>query len=139
MRMIGFAAGVALALTFPLTPTAPVLAADDGALCANPKQLEGFKTCADVAKAEQEGEVVIYSTDPERGTAQLLESFHQTFPKIATKYLRLQAGALYAKVTSERQARTYTVDALQLSDIGFVLDFQKRGGYMQYVSPEMAA
>src|SRR4051794_8464272 len=108
-------------------------------VCDNPKQMEGFKTCADIAKAEAEGELVVYSTDPERGQAMLMASFEKTFPKIKTKYLRLQAGALYAKVTSERQARTYTVDALQLSDIGFVLDFQKRGGYMQYISPEMAA
>ena len=113
--------------------------ADDAQPCANPVQLTGFKSCADVAKAEAEGEVVLYTTDPERGTAQLLDAFHQSFPKIDTKYLRLQAGALYAKVLSERQAHTYPVDALQLSDIGFVLDFQKKGGYMQYVSPEMAS
>ena len=108
-------------------------------VCDNPKQMAGFKTCADIAKAEAEGELVVYSTDPERGQAMLMASFEKTFPKIKTKYLRLQAGALYAKVLSERQAKTYTVDALQLSDIGFVLDFQKKGGYVQYVSPEMAA
>jgi iron(III) transport system substrate-binding protein len=51
----------------------------------------------------------------------------------------LQAGALYAKVTSERRAQSYLVDAIELSDLGFVLDFQKRGGYAQYVSPEMSA
>jgi iron(III) transport system substrate-binding protein len=113
--------------------------ADDAPLCASPVQLQGFKSCADIAKAEQEGEVVLYTTDPERGTAQLLDAFNKMFPKINTKYLRLQAGALYAKVLSERQARSYTVDALQLSDIGFVLDFQKKGGYLHYVSPEMAA
>ena len=27
--------------------------------------MDGFKTCADVAKAEQEGALVVYSTDPE--------------------------------------------------------------------------
>jgi iron(III) transport system substrate-binding protein len=101
--------------------------------------MPGFKTCADVAKAEQEGEVIVYSTDPERGQAQLMDAFHKAFPKINTKYLRLQAGALYAKLLAERQASSFTVDSLQLSDIGFVLDFQKRGGYMQYVSPEMTA
>jgi iron(III) transport system substrate-binding protein len=109
------------------------------ATCANPQQLEGFRTCADVAKAEQEGAVTIYTTDPEDGTAQLMAAFHKQFPKIATNYLRLQAGALYAKVISERRARSHQVDAMELSDMGFVLDFQKRGGYAQYVSPEMAA
>jgi iron(III) transport system substrate-binding protein len=108
-------------------------------VCANPTKLDGFSTCADVAKAEQEGAIVAYSTDPEDGTAALLASFHKVFPKIETNYIRLQAGALYAKVNSERQAGAHLVDAMQLSDLGFVLDFQKRNGYTQYVSPEMAA
>ncbi len=107
--------------------------------CPNPRQMDGFKTCADVAKAEQEGALVVYSTDPEDGTAKTLAAFNKAFPKIKTNYLRLQAGALYAKVISERRAHSYQVDAMQLSDMGFVLDFQKRGGYFQYVSPEMAA
>lgn len=108
-------------------------------VCPAPVKIHGLSTCADVAKAEQEGALVVYSTDPEDGTARLLASFHQSFPKIATNYVRLQAGALYAKVTSERQAGAHLVDALQLSDVGFVLDFQKRGGYTRYVSPEMVA
>jgi iron(III) transport system substrate-binding protein len=136
MRTIGFLAGIALALASPVAAT---VAADDGALCPNPKQLEGFKTCADVAKAEEEGEVVIYSTNPEAGEAKVLAVFKKMFPKIKTNYVRLQAGALYAKVLAERQARSYLVDVLQLSDMGMVLDFQKKGGYQRYVSPEMAA
>ena len=61
------------------------------------------------------------------------------FPKIKTSYVRLQAGALYAKVLSERQAKSYLVDVIQISDMGMILDFQKRGGFRQYISPEMAA
>ena len=108
-------------------------------VCAKPTQLDGFSTCADVAKAEQEGSVVFYTTDPEDGVAQIMGDFHKAFPKIATNYLRLQAGALYAKVMSERRATSYFVDVMQLSDLGFVLDFQKRGGYASYISPELAA
>ena len=54
-------------------------------------------------------------------------------------YLRIQAGGLYAKLLAERQGNAYLADVAQLSDMSFALDFQKRGGYMQYVSPEMAA
>ena len=107
--------------------------------CSNPTQMQGFKTCADVAKAEQEGAVVIYSPDPEANSAALLDRFHQAFPKIATSFIRLQTGALYQKLMTERRARTYQVDVLQLTDMGYVLDFQKRNGYVQYVSPELAA
>jgi iron(III) transport system substrate-binding protein len=114
--------------------------AENGAkLCDKPRQMEGFKTCADVAKAEGEGNFVLYSTDPEQGQAKLLASFNKMFPKIKTNYVRLQAGALYAKVLSERQAKSYLVDVIQISDMGMILDFQKRGGFTQYISPEMAA
>jgi iron(III) transport system substrate-binding protein len=111
----------------------------DGGACAQPQEVQGFKTCADVAKAEAEGEVVVYATNPEAAELRVLAEFNKLFPKIKTNYTRLQAGALYAKVSAERQARTYTVDVMQLSDMGMVLDFQKKNGYVGYVSPQMAA
>ena len=113
--------------------------AEGAKLCDKPRQMEGFKTCADVDKAEAEGAFVLYSTDPEQGQAKLLAAFNKAFPKIKTNYVRLQAGALYAKVLSERQAKSYLVDVIQISDMGMILDFQKRGGFRQYLSPEMAA
>src|SRR5258708_35756506 len=69
--------------------------------CASPTQMDGFKTCADLAKAEQEGAFVLYTTDPEAGTAKLLAAFNQGFPKIKTSFIRLQAGALFAKLMAE--------------------------------------
>ena len=69
MTMMRFAAGVALAALLGL----PAWGAE-GDLCANPTQLQGFKTCADVAKAEAEGEVVIYSTNPELANKTLQRS-----------------------------------------------------------------
>jgi len=107
--------------------------------CDSPQQMDGFKTCADVAKAEQEGALVVYATDPEAGSEAVLAKFRAAFPKIKPTYLRLQGGALYARLMSERQAHAYLADVLQPSDMGFALDFQKRGGYLPYVSPEMAA
>ncbi|HUO62709.1 MAG TPA: extracellular solute-binding protein, partial [Terriglobales bacterium] len=98
-----------------------------------------FSTGADVAKAEQEGEVVYYGHDGEAAIAVLLDAFRKDFPKIKTSYVRLQTGALYAKITAERSANRYLVDVLQLSDISPAIDFQKKGGYEQYVSPEHAA
>ena len=41
-------------------------------LCASPRQMDGFKTCADVAKAETEAQLVVYSTDPEDGSERVL-------------------------------------------------------------------
>jgi iron(III) transport system substrate-binding protein len=134
MRMVGFAVVPALALGL----AGPVFA-DDAASCANPKQFDGFKTCADIAKATEEGEVVIYSANPEVVEAKVFAVFNRMFPKIKTSFVSLPAGALYAKVLADRQARSYLVDILELSDMGMVLDLQKKAGYLRYVSPEMAA
>jgi len=41
-------------------------------------------------------------------------------------------------LNAERQGRTYVPDTLILTEIGFALDFQKRGGYAHYLSPELA-
>lgn len=108
-------------------------------LCDSPRQMPGFKTCANIDKAKAEGAFVLYSTDPEQGQVKLLAAFNKLFPEIKTSYVRLQAGALYAKVLAERQAKSYLVDVIQISDMGMILDFQRRGGFRQYISPEMAA
>jgi iron(III) transport system substrate-binding protein len=107
--------------------------------CPTPRQMDGFRTCADVAQAEQEGKLVLYATDPEFATEQVLARFHEAFPKIQPTYLRLQGGALYARILAERQGGVFTADVLQPADMGFALDFQKRGGYMRYLSPELDA
>jgi iron(III) transport system substrate-binding protein len=129
---------LSLAVVAALAAASPALA-DTGDLFAQPVEVQGFKTCADVAKAEAEGELVVYATNPEAAELRVLAEFTKLFPKIKTNYTRLQAGALYAKVTAERQAKTYTVDLMQISDMGMVLDFQKKNGYAHYVSPQLSA
>jgi iron(III) transport system substrate-binding protein len=138
-RVLAFGIAMILASGGGMAAVPAAGAATAGDLCANPQKIQGFTTCADVAAAEKEGAVVIYSPDVEQGTAKMLEAFHALFPKINTNYVRLQTGALYAKVQAERQARTYVTDVLNLSDIGLAFDFQKRNGYERYISPEMAA
>src|SRR3954452_18402385 len=113
------------AIAFGALIAGPAVAAE-GDRCAEAREVQGFKTCADIDKAEAEGEVVIYATNPEAAELRVLAEFTKLFPKIQTNYTRLQAGALYAKVSAERQARTYTVDAMQISDMGMILDFQKK-------------
>ena len=118
-----------------LLPVAGALAA----ACDNPRQMDGFKTCANVEEAEKEGALILYSPDPEANQNALLNAFMARFPKIKATYLRLQTGALYAKLMAERQARTYQPDVLTLTDVTFVRDFQKRGGWARYESPELTA
>ncbi len=98
-----------------------------------------FMTGADVAKAEQEGEIVFYTHDSEPAGAAIMEAFSKDFPKIKGSYVRAQTGALYSKLIAERSAGRYAVDVVQFSDTATGLDFQKKGGYMRYVSPQVDA
>lgn len=133
-------AGMALCATVGLAGWSPAQAQAPAQpkVCDKPIQMEGFKTCANIDKAKAEGAFTLYSTDPEQGQVKLLAAFNKMFPEIKTSYVRLQAGALYAKVLSERQAKSFLVDVIQISDMGMILDFQRKGGFRQYVSPEMA-
>jgi iron(III) transport system substrate-binding protein len=105
----------------------------------SPTKVHDFMTNADVAKAEQEGQLVFYCHENEPGTAGIMEGFRKDFPKINTSYVRAQTGALYTKILSERSAGRFDVDVIQLSDLAPAVDFQKRGGYEHYVSPETTA
>src|SRR5262252_9655394 len=105
----------------------------------SPSRVLDFLTYADVAKAEQEGQLVFYCHENEAGTAAIMDGFRAAFPKIKTSYVRAQTGALYNKILSERSAGRFDVDVIQFSDLAPAVDFQKKGGYELYVSPEATA
>ena len=105
-------------------------------LSKSPTKVLDFLTSADVTKAEQEGQLVFYCHENEAGTAGIMEGFNKDFPKIKTSYVRAQTGALYSKILAERQAGRFDVDVIQLSDLAPAFDFQKKGGYEHYESPE---
>jgi iron(III) transport system substrate-binding protein len=105
----------------------------------SPTKVLDFMTNVDVAKAEQEGQLVFYCHENEAGTAGIMEGFNKDFPNIKTSYVRAQTGALYNKILSERSAGRFDVDVIQLSDLAPAIDFQKKGGYEFYVSPESGA
>ncbi len=104
-----------------------------------PTKVLDFLTTADMAKVEQEGAFVFYCHENEAGTAAIAEAFGKEFPKIKTSYVRAQSGALYNKLLSERAAGRFEVDVIQLSDLAPAIDFQKKGGYEIYQSPEAGA
>src|SRR5665213_3383481 len=89
--------------------------------------------------AAQEREFLFYSHDSEPAVAGIIEAFQKDFPKIKGRYVRLQNGALFTKVLAERSAGRYDVDVIQFSEPATAIDFQKRGGYQRYVSPQSDA
>lgn len=95
-----------------------------------------FTTAADIAKAEAEGEFTYYSHDSEPGIAGILAAFSKDFPKIKGKYVRAQNSTLFSRTIAERSAGKFTADVIQFSEPATALDFQKRGGYARYVSPQ---
>jgi iron(III) transport system substrate-binding protein len=128
---------VGAAAAAPLLLRAPAARAQGAA--KSPTKILDFQTFADLAKAEQEGEIVYYGHDGEAAIAELLETFRKDFPKIKTNYVRAQTGGLYAKVLAERSAGRFQVDVLQMSEPSPAIDFQRKGGYELYVSPEHMA
>jgi iron(III) transport system substrate-binding protein len=127
--------GASLALASPIAGLS-ARGAYAQAPAKTPTKVLDFLTYADVAKAEQEGAFVFYCHENEAGTAAIAEAFGKDFPKIKTSYVRAQTGALYNKISTERAAGRFDVDILQLSDLAPALDFQKKGGYEIYHSPE---
>src|ERR1700737_439421 len=98
----------------------------------SPTRVHDFMTNADVAKAEQEGQLVFYCHENESGTAGIMEGFRKDFPKINTSYVRAQSGALYNNILSERTAGRFAVAAFRCPDLAPAVDFQKKGGYEHY-------
>src|SRR5437870_12355593 len=96
----GFLKTGALVAAAPLLADVPFASAQSPA--RNVTRVHDIQTLADVAKAEQEGEVVYYGHDSAQASAILLEAFRNDLPKIKTSYLRLQPGARYANITAER-------------------------------------
>src|SRR5258708_34490339 len=66
----------------------------------SPTKVLDFLTYADVAKAEQEGQLVFYCPENEARTAALMDGFRAAFPQIKTTHARAQTGARYDKILS---------------------------------------
>jgi iron(III) transport system substrate-binding protein len=98
--------------------------------------VQGFETGADVAQAEKEGSLVFYTHDSGTAAAAICEAFQKEFPKITARYISLQNGSLFSKVLAERGASRYEADVIQFSDLGTAIDFQAKGGYEEYHSPQ---
>jgi iron(III) transport system substrate-binding protein len=134
-RRAALKAGFALAVTpFAMASPPPAYAQSQPVT----KVLD-FTTGADIAKAEQEGEFLFYTHDSEPAAVGIIEAFSKDFPKIRGKYVRAQNGSLFSKVLAERSAGRFNADVIQFSEPATAIDFQKRGGYMRYVSPESDA
>ena len=126
----------ALVLGAATALTAPAVAQEG--VCESPTEVvPGFTTCADIEAAKAEGTFVLYSSEVETGTVQMIEEFSKLFPEISPQYVRLQIGPLYSRLLAETQAGVYAADLINLNEPALAIDLQAREGYMVYVSPEL--
>jgi iron(III) transport system substrate-binding protein len=133
-RRLTLQAGLAAAAL----PVAGLVARRAAAVTRPVAKVLDFTTSADVAKAEEEGALLFYTHDGEAGAAAAMDGFTKDFPKIKASYVRAQTGALYSKILAERSAGRFDVDVIQFSDVGTAIDFDKRGAFETYISPQAA-
>jgi iron(III) transport system substrate-binding protein len=90
-----------------------------------------------IEASKKEGKLVWYSPVVEEDKVNHLAAFKAKYPWVDVgEYLRLQTGKLYAKIEPEMQQNVQSCDVLTLSEIALVYDFQKKGYWMNYASPE---
>ena len=75
MKLIAAASAALYAVAWAVASPAQAQAPQPK-VCDNPRQMEGFKTCANIDKAKAEGAFTLYSTDPEAGQVKLLAAFN---------------------------------------------------------------
>src|SRR5919197_5945105 len=91
-----------------------------------------------IEASKKEGKLVWYSPVVEEDKGKHLAAFKAKYPWVdVSEYLRLQTGKLYAKIEPEMQQGVQSADVLTLSEIALVHDFQKKGYWQAYASPEM--
>jgi ABC-type glycerol-3-phosphate transport system substrate-binding protein len=118
-------AALQAALAMAAVPLTGMFAAPSAAQAPKVTKVLDFTTGADVAQAEQEGEVLFYTHDSEPAAAGIVEAFSKDFPKIKGRYVRAQNGALFSKVLAERSAGKFNVDVIQFSEPATALDLNR--------------
>lgn len=124
----------------PAAPAAQPVATSAPAAQAAPASKPGSTPDAALIEAsKKEGKLVWYSPVVEEDKVKHLSTFKEKYPWVdVSEYLRLQTGKLYAKIEPEMQQNVQSADVLTLSELALVYDFQKKGYWLEYVSPEMA-
>lgn len=120
------------------TPAGAPAAGGAGATAA-PAAKAASGGAVDMDAAKREGKLVWYSPEPEEDKVKFLAAFKAKYDWVdVSEYLRLQTGKLYPKVLEETAQNVQSADVLTLSEIALTMDFQQKGFWDPYVSPELA-
>jgi len=89
-----------------------------------------------VAKAEQEGSVVIYANTENTAVTPILDDFRKAFPKIRVDYIEIRSADLYSRVSSEAAANALRADLVWSSAMDLQYQMVHEGLAADYASPE---
>jgi iron(III) transport system substrate-binding protein len=94
----------------------------------------------DIEAARREGKLILYTVAPEDLIVKFLDAFNARYPWIdVSSYLYMQSGKIYSKVVEETRLGVRLCDVLTLAEVGLTADFEKRGYWQTYASPELAS
>src|SRR5438067_819015 len=123
----------------PAAPAAGAAAPAGAPAQGAPAQQAAGSSGADLEAAKKEGKLVWYTPTTEEDLPKVLAAFKAKYPFVDVgEYLRLQTGKLYAKVLPEMEQNVQSCDVLTLSEIALSIDFQNKGYWLPYLSPEVA-
>lgn len=91
-----------------------------------------------VAKAKDEGVVVIYGTNSIPQVKAHFEAFKKAYPKIEIEYTEISSSPLYTRVSSEIAAGGQTADVAISASSELMMKTAKDGNALAYDSPALA-
>jgi iron(III) transport system substrate-binding protein len=98
---------------------------------------EDQRTAQLIAGAKKEARMVLYSTQTQSQSMDLLRAFEKRYPAITTGLYRGGTGRLLPRIMTEYQTGRHAVDVVQIG--GFEAEVLKEKGLAaQYLSPEAA-
>lgn len=90
-----------------------------------------------VAKAKQEGKVMVYSGQP-REMERLAAAFNKTYPEIKVEFYEAPIWQLYERFKTEHRARRNVLDIMYVS-VAPLAKLKDEELLVEYASPELAA
>lgn len=95
---------------------------------------------ADIERAARvEGELVWYTSTPDRAANAFLEAFGKKHPFLKPRLRRAGTFETVTKIEEEIKSGTVSADVLHVLDVGAFIDLRRRGELLPYSSPEEAS
>ena len=86
-----------------------------------------------------QGELVVYTSQPEKDIQQLIEAYHEVHPEVNVKTFRSGTEEVISKVMAEKKVGAVQADVLLVADVSTFEGLKEEGLLAPYESPELAA